>query len=180
MTAPPTAPARPTLVRAGAVVAIASAAANVLAFVLTIVLGRVLPLGDFGATVALLGVAIVGQVPAIALQAVVARHVATADGQARPGQARALLTHSSLVALAVTLVAALVTLPAAELLHLGSPAPMAWLAASLAPTTLIFAVQGLLQGEERFGALAALLVVVGVTRVGGGLAGAAFGPSGVF
>jgi O-antigen/teichoic acid export membrane protein len=80
----------------------------------------------------------------------------------------------------VAAVAALVTLPAASLLHLSSAAPMAWLAASLAPVTLIFAIQGLLQGEERFTALAVLLVVVAVTRVGGGLAGAGWGPAGVF
>jgi O-antigen/teichoic acid export membrane protein len=177
MTAPAAASPRSALVKAGAVVAIATAAVNVLGFVLTIALGRLLTTGDFGAAVALLGVAIVGQVPALALQAVVARHVATA---ARPGQARALTIYSTAVSVAVGVVAALATFPLASLLHLGSPWPMAWVAVALVPTTLIFAVQGLLQGEERFTALAALLLVVSITRVGGGLAGAGSGPSGVF
>lgn len=173
-------PARPALVRAGAVVAVASALANVFAFALTIVLGRFLPIDDFGAVVALLGIAIVGQVPAMALQVVVARHVATATPEERPRQVRALLGYATLVAVAVAVLGALLTIPAAGLLHLDSPAPMAWLAVSLAPITLVFAVQGLLQGEERFTALAALLLVVAVTRVGGGLAGATLGPAGVF
>ncbi len=177
MTAAPAEAAKPALVKAGAVVAITSAVVNALSFVLTIALGNLLTTADFGAAVALLGVSIVGQVPAMALQAVVARHVATA---ARPGQARALMVHSAVVAVAVGLVAALATLPLAGLLHLGSVWPMLWVAVALAPTTLFFAVQGLLQGEERFTALAALLLIVSVTRVGGGLAGAASGTSGAF
>jgi O-antigen/teichoic acid export membrane protein len=171
---------RPALVRSGTVVAIASAGANVISFVLTIVLGRVLSTSDFGAIVALLGVAIVGQVPAMALQVVVARHVATAAPGERPGLARRLLGFAAVVAVVVTVLAALVALPASSLLHLESPASMLWLAASLAPVTLVFAVQGLLQGEERFTALGALLVVMAVTRVACGLAGAAIGPAGVF
>ena len=180
MTVPTVASTSRTLVRAGTVVAIASAAANVVAFALTIVLGRLLTVGDFGAVVALLGVAIVGQVPAMALQVVVARHLATATAATRPGLARALLWHAGLVGLAVAALAALITVPAAGLLHLGSPGPMAWLALSLAPVTLIFAVQGLLQGEERFMALGIFLVIMAVTRVGGGLSGSGYGPAGVF
>src|SRR5829696_5383544 len=171
---------RPALVRAGTVVAIASAGANVISFVLTIVLGRVLTTSDFGAIVALLGVAIVGQVPAMALQVVVARHVATTAAGERPGLAPRLLAFAAVVAAVVTVLAALLALPASALLHLGSPAPMLWLAASLAPVTLVFAVQGLLQGEERFTALGVLLVVMALTRVVGGLAGATIGPAGVF
>jgi O-antigen/teichoic acid export membrane protein len=181
MTVPTVAPTpRSALVRAGTVVAIATAAANVVAFALTIVLGRVLTVADFGATVALLGVAIVGQVPAMALQVVVARHMATATETTRPGLARVLLRHAGLIALGVAAAAALITVPATALLHLGSAGPMAWLAVALAPVTVIFAVQGLLQGEERFTALGAFLVIMAATRVGGGLAGASFGPSGVF
>jgi O-antigen/teichoic acid export membrane protein len=175
------APAGRALVRAGTVVAVATAGANVVSFALTIVLGNVLSVGDFGAVVALLGVAIVGQVPAMALQVVVARHVATATDATRPGQARALLVHAALVGAAVAALAAVITVPMAGLLHLDSPFPMAWLAVSLAPVTLIFAVQGLLQGAERFTALGVFLVVMAVTRVAGGLAGGvATGPSGVF
>jgi O-antigen/teichoic acid export membrane protein len=177
-TVPTEAPAKPALVRAGAVVAVGAAAANVVAFALTIVLANLLTKPDFGAVVALLGVAIVGQVPAMALQAVVARHVATAAPAERAGQSRALLMHAVVISLAVSAVVALMTLPATSLLHLASPAPMIWLAVALGPTTMIFAVLGLLQGEERFTALAVLLVVTAVTRVAGGIVGgfAGLGP----
>jgi O-antigen/teichoic acid export membrane protein len=73
---------RPALIQAGAVVAAGSMAANVLAFALTLVLSRIFPASTFGAAAALLGVAIVGQVPAMALQAVVARRIALAPDHA--------------------------------------------------------------------------------------------------
>jgi hypothetical protein len=41
-------------------------------------------------------------------------------------------------------------------------------AVAAAPITLTFAVQGLLQGRERFGALATVAALVGVTRVSRG------------
>jgi O-antigen/teichoic acid export membrane protein len=169
---------RPALVQAGAAVGAASMAANVLAFGLTYALGRVFPTAGFGAVTALLGVAIVGQVPAMALQAVVARRIALAPSAS--GLARSLLTRSAIVALAVGAVGAALAVPLASLLHLTSVGPVLWLAASLVPTTLIFAIQGLLQGGERFTGLALLLLLFGAARVAGGIAGAFAGLSGVF
>ena len=55
-------------------------------------------------------------------------------------------------------------------LHLGSAAPVLWLALALAPTPLLFAVQGLLQGRERFGALAAVMVAGAGVKLAIGLA----------
>jgi O-antigen/teichoic acid export membrane protein len=55
-----------------------------------------------------------------------------------------------------------------------------WLVVTLVPTTLIFAVQGVLQGGERFEALAVLLAVAGLTRVAGGITGTTGGLAGVF
>jgi O-antigen/teichoic acid export membrane protein len=135
---------------------------------------------DFGAVVALLGVAIVGQVPGLALQAVIARHIAVAPAGERARLVRSLLRHAVVVGALVAAVAALAATPMAHLLHLHSPAAMLWLAAALWPTTVVFAVQGVLQGGERFGALAMLLVGVAVTRVAGGVAGGVSGPGGVF
>jgi O-antigen/teichoic acid export membrane protein len=169
---------RPALVQAGAAVGAASMAANVLAFGLTYALGRIFPTAGFGAVTALLGVAIVGQVPAMALQAVVARRIALAPSAS--GLARSLLTRSAMVALAVGAVGAALAVPLASLLHLTSVWPVLWLAASLVPTTLIFAIQGLLQGAERFTGLAMLLLLFGAARVAGGIAGAFAGLSGVF
>lgn len=180
MSTPGATDARPTLVRAGALVAAGSAAANVISFLLTIVIARLLTRSDFGAAAALLGVAIVGQVPAMALQAVVARAVAVTRVDARGGQVRSLLRYSAAVAGVVSALAAALAVPIAGLLHLGSAAPTLWLALALGPTTIVFAVQGLLQGAERFAGLTVLLVVMSATRVAGGVTGAVWGTAGVF
>ncbi len=55
-------------------------------------------------------------------------------------------------------------------LHLDSAVPVLWLALALAPTPLLFAVQGLLQGRERFGALAAVMVAGAAVKLAAGLA----------
>src|ERR671914_2531798 len=55
-------------------------------------------------------------------------------------------------------------------LHLDSAVPVAWLALALAPTPLLFAVQGLLQGLERFGALAGVMVAGAAVKLAAGLA----------
>jgi O-antigen/teichoic acid export membrane protein len=55
-------------------------------------------------------------------------------------------------------------------LHLDSAVPVLWLAVALAPTPLLFAVQGLLQGLERFGALAAVMVAGAAVKLAAGLA----------
>jgi O-antigen/teichoic acid export membrane protein len=55
-------------------------------------------------------------------------------------------------------------------LHLDSAVPVLWLVLALAPTPLLFAVQGLLQGRERFGALAAVMVTGATVKLAIGLA----------
>jgi O-antigen/teichoic acid export membrane protein len=131
----------------------------------------------------------VGQVPGLALQAVVARHVATGRHGATRGRtaapgphdtgARTLLAVGAAGAAAVAAAGLLLALPLASALHLDSPAPTFWLALVLAPGTVGFAAQGVLQGAERFGALGALILVTSVARVIGGLAGSPAGPAGV-
>ena len=172
--------ATPTLLRSGIVIAVASAAGNVAAFGLTIALGRLLVPAEFGAVGALFSLAIVGQVPGLALQAVVARHVATTLRTGTGGApARALLLAGLAAGVGVTATALALAVPLAGMLHLGSSAPTLWLAAVLGPGTVAFAAQGLLQGAERFGALAVLIVVTATARVVGGLAGSPGGPAGV-
>jgi O-antigen/teichoic acid export membrane protein len=169
----------PPLLRSGIVVAAASAGGNVAAFALTIVLGRLLAPAEFGAIGALFGLAIVGQVPGFAVQAVVARRVATRRRSAATAP-RALLLAGVAVAAGVAVTAALLAVPLAGVLHLGSPAATFWLAASLGPGTVAFAVQGVLQGAERFGPLGLLILVTAALRVTGGLAGVPGGTAGVF
>jgi O-antigen/teichoic acid export membrane protein len=171
----------PSLLRSGVVVAVASAGGNVAAFALTLGLGRLLSPAEFGAIGALFGLAIVGQVPGFAVQAVVARQVANRRRLDNGGAPlpRALLLAVLGVAVAVAAVGLLLAVPLAAVLHLDASTPTLWLAAALAPSTITFGAQGLLQGAERFGALGLLIVVTAVARVAGGLAGVPGGPAGV-
>jgi O-antigen/teichoic acid export membrane protein len=162
-------------------VAVASNAANVSLIALNLGLGRLLDTSQYGAVAALLGVNLVGTVPGLALQIVLARRTATApaDLDTRGALWTVLLVWSGAIALGVGLLAAALSPVLASVLHLGSVAPMLWLAASLVPFVLVSAVQGLLQGAERFAALSVSLGLVGLGKLAGGLGGVPWGVSGV-
>src|SRR6266705_994563 len=68
----------------------------------------------------------------------------------------------------------------AAFLHLGSIVPALWLAANILPLPLVSALQGMLQGVQRFGALAAALLLNAGARlaVGVGLVAAGHGVDG--
>lgn len=173
VTQPTTVPARPR--GGGTAVVVALAAANGLGYLLTLVASRRLGPSGYGALAALLGVILVGNVLALALQAVVARRTVVAT--AGPGNgseaastpwARRLTRAAALVAVVLGLLA---SEPLTRLLHLASPAPALLLAVTLGPLTLIGGQLGVLQGGERFHALAQLYFVAGIGKVGGGVVG---------
>jgi O-antigen/teichoic acid export membrane protein len=175
----PPAPGRASLPRAFLVVAPAMAAANALNYAFNLVMSRLLGPADYGALGALLALVLVGTVPGVALQAVVARHTTLA------GEAVGRLWSRVLAAVvAVGAVLGLLTMLAspavAAFLHLPSLGPCLWLAAALLPLPLLSAVQGMLQGREWFGALAAVLLVAAAGRlaVGVGLVEGGLGVSG--
>ena len=120
----------------------------------------------YGALAALLALVLVGSVPGLALQAVVARRTARAGDAAWPG-AGWLVGRAGLGLLLLALLAG----PGLVLfLHLEGAAPVLWLALAVAPAPLLFAVQGLLQGRERFGALATVMVAGATVKLAIGLA----------
>src|SRR6266540_438627 len=155
--------AGPSLARAGLMVAPAMAVA-------------------YGALGALLAVILIGTVPGLALQAVVARHTAL-----RAGDRRAVaelwsrtLVAVSWVSLGLGLAVAAAAPALAAFLHLGSIVPALWLAANILPLPLVSALQGMLKGVQRFGALAAALLLNAGARlaVGVGLVAAGHGVDG--
>lgn len=162
-------------------VAVASNAANVLLVALNLGLVRLLTTAEYGAAAALLGLNLVGTVPGLALQVVLARRTATAsaDRDSRGALWSLLLLWSTGIGLAVAVLAAALAPVGTTMLHLHSLAPMLWLAVSLVPFTVVSAVQGLLQGAERFAALSVSLALVGVGKMVGGVGGALWGVSGV-
>jgi O-antigen/teichoic acid export membrane protein len=164
----PPAPGRASLPRAFLVVAPAMAAANALNYAFNLVMSRLLGPADYGALGALLALVLVGTVPGVALQAVVARHTTLA------GRAVGRLWSRVLVAVvavggALGLLALAASPAVAAFLHLPSLGPCLWLAAALLPLPLLSAVQGMLQGREWFGLLAAVLLVAAVGRLAVGL-----------
>jgi O-antigen/teichoic acid export membrane protein len=182
-------PSRRSLPRDALVLAAAMAVANATNYGFSLVMAFLLGPAAYGALGALLALVLVGSVPGLALQAVVARRTALLgrEGQAEgpwhgrwapPGVASLALVHRAGVALAGVTVLAGPGLVA--FLHLGSGVPVLWLALALAPTPLLFAVQGLLQGRERYGALAVVMVAGAAVKLAAGVAlvAAGFGVSG--
>jgi len=150
----------------------ALAAANGLGYLLNLVASRRLGPEGYGALAALLGVILVGNVLALALQAVVARRTVVARGPGSTSEVAGwtlrLTLGCAVVATAIGLTAAL---PLTHLLHLSSAVPALLLGVTLGPLTMVGGQLGVLQGAERFHALAALYLLAGVGKVGGGVVG---------
>ena len=157
-----------SLARAGAAVAPAMLAANLLQYALQLTASRSLEAAPFGALGALLGLGVVGSVPMLALQAVATRHVALVrhDADALAAETTRLLRAGLLVSVAVAVVGVVLAPAVAAFLHVGT-LDAAAMALGVAPLALVGAAQGVLQGEERFGRLAAAFVGVAALRVGG-------------
>jgi O-antigen/teichoic acid export membrane protein len=174
--------AGPSLPRAGLMVAPAMAVANGLNYAFNLVMLRLLEPAAYGALGALLAVILIGTVPGLALQAVVARHTAL-----RAGDRRAVaelwsrtLVAVSWVSLGLGLAVAAAAPALSTFLHLGSIVPALWLAANVLPLPVVSALQGMLQGVQRFGALASSLLLNAAARlaVGVGLVAAGHGVDG--
>jgi O-antigen/teichoic acid export membrane protein len=171
-------PRRRSLRRDALVLAAGMGVANTGNYAFNVVMAFLLGPEAYGALAALLALVLVGSVPGLALQAVVARRTALARtvgtrsgagdeaGETWPGMGW-LVGRAGLVLVVLTVLAG----PGLVLfLHLDSAVPVLWLALALAPTPLLFAVQGLLQGLERFGALAGVMVAGAAVKLAAGLA----------
>lgn len=156
-----------------ALVSAALFGANALSYLLNMIAARALAPDVYGALGSLLAVVVVGAVPAMGMQTVAALRVADAVrlGRGTVGVERQLLRTGLFGGGAVGAVAALAAPALVALLHLPSVWPALWLGLALAPLTLLGVFHGVLQGGQRFGALAALVGVEGVLKVGGALAG---------
>jgi O-antigen/teichoic acid export membrane protein len=158
------------VVRGGLVVAFAMAVLNVASYAFTVIAARVLGPADYGAFAAMMGLVIVANVVSLGLQATAARRVAAdpthrdrAEAEITVTARRAALLLAGVCLLAVPLVT--------WALHLDT-----WLtAATLAVPAAAYAVMGgqvgVLQGEQRWWALAAVFCSYGVARLAFGMAG---------
>ncbi|MFL6238777.1 MAG: oligosaccharide flippase family protein [Actinomycetes bacterium] len=146
--------------RSAALLGPALIVANLASYGLLVVAGRLLDPRDYGVLVVLLALLLVGSVPSLAVQAVVARRSAV-------GSDRASSAAAGLVVGAASAATLLVLSPAiAVFLHLHAH----WLALvatalALPPIHVIAALQGTLQGREQFGRLAVVVLLAGAARV---------------
>lgn len=150
---------RPSLVRGGSLVAPALTLLNLVGYALTVAAARAFDHDAYGRLNAFLGVLLVASVPALGVQTVVARSVAKAPPDEAPGaRERELLRSAAKVGAAATGVAALAAPLLAVFLHTSLAGPL-WVAVQVAPLTVLSAALGVVQGQERFMALAALIGV---------------------
>lgn len=143
--------------------------ANVFGYALFLVLNRELGADELGAVASLLNLVIIAGVAALSTQLVSAWRVALH----RPDAHATALRTGTAVGLVVTLAVVVLTPVIVPLLHLDGPAPVLLVAASMLPTCVTAAVQGTLQGAERFVALGVVYAVASMARTVGG-AGAAW------
>jgi O-antigen/teichoic acid export membrane protein len=156
---------RSELVRSSAILGPALMAANVASYLLAVLGGRELTPADYGFFGSLLSVLLVAGVPALAIQAVVARR--TAVGEIDRSGALRIGAVSGAVSAAVGL---LLTPALALFLHAGPHAlGLVVIMVSLLPFNVLAAVQGRLQGRERFAGLAVLVLLIGSGRLLGGV-----------
>jgi O-antigen/teichoic acid export membrane protein len=156
-------------VRSGAVLAIASAASIVTNYVFLLAAGRILGSDDYGSLAALLGLLAVVLIPASALQMALSREISRrvaggeADSAARFG--RTALFWSAVATVPLVTLALVLAVPLKDLLNIDSTGVVV-LAALTFSTALVFpAAMGVLQGYQRFHALAVMYVAPFVVRL---------------
>ena len=142
-------------------------ASNASGYLLTVISARLLAPVAFGELSALLAVVLVGVVPAMGVQTVVALRVAAHPGE--PVEPLAGLGFAVTAAVAAPAAAAVPLV--AHVLHVTDTGAVVWLAVALVPLTLNGLWQGLLQGAQRFVRYGAFVTGDAVARVGGALAG---------
>ncbi len=174
-------------VRSGALLAAATAASILAAYVFLLAAGRILGSEDYGALAALLGLLAIVLIPAGALQMAISRdlsrRLATGDSAGAARLARGTLRTFALATVPLVAVLLALSQPLSRLLHIDSVGIVVLAVLSLG-TALVFPLaMGVLQGEQRFEALAVLyvfpwaarLVVLGIAAAAGyGLGGAVF------
>ncbi|HSO53079.1 MAG TPA: hypothetical protein VL330_10075, partial [Actinomycetes bacterium] len=164
-----------SLRRDALVLAAGMGVANAGNYAFNVVMAFLLGPEAYGALAALLALVLVGSVPGLALQAVVARRTTLARSGRAVGAWPGAGWLVGRAGLGLVLLTVLIGPGLVLFLHLDSAVPVLWLALALAPTPLLFAVQGLLQGRERFGALAAVMVAGAAVKLAAGLAMVALG-----
>jgi len=157
-----------SLARAGVLLGVASVLSNALGYGLTVLLTRSFGPAEYGALGALLGVGLIGGIPAGALTYVLARRTAAAELPTGANERAGLRLSITVGAVVGGLV--IVLSPVADaFFHLGSPWPALWLGVMLLPYSVQGALLGGLLGHERYAAFAAGQLLTALTRFAAGV-----------
>jgi O-antigen/teichoic acid export membrane protein len=162
---------RRSLLRSAVVVGAALMTGNLASYLLAIVGSHRLHPAAYGLFGSMLAILLIGGIPALAVQAVVARRTAAEHLSRQRALADGIRTGLATVAVGVAAWPGLTVF-----LHVDRHG-LAVLAvvASLLPLNILAAIQGHLQGGESFARLAVVLVLAGVGRLVGGVVPLAFG-----
>jgi O-antigen/teichoic acid export membrane protein len=157
-----------SLARAGVLLGVASVFSNALGYGLTVLLTRSFGPAEYGALGALLGVGLIGGIPAGALTYVLARRTAAGDRPAGVNERSGLRLSVTVGAVLGGLVVVLSPL-ADTFFHLGSAWPAVWLGVMLLPYSVQGALLGVLLGHERYPAFASGQVLTALARFAAGV-----------
>jgi len=161
--------AAPSGVRSGALLAAATLTATALNYVFLLATGRLLGSDDYGALAALLGLLTLVVLPTGAVQLAVSREVsrrvALGDEHGAAAFGRALLRLGLVAGVPLAILGLVLVLPVRELLNIESTSVVALAMAGLGAALVLPIAMGLLQGYQRFSAIAALYVLPFVIRL---------------
>ncbi len=164
-------------VRATGIVAAGMMGMNVLTYAFSLLCARLLGPSDFGALSALLGLMIVANVGALALQATAARRLATTSSEYRDAVTQDVIRSGWRVALILGAVLLAAAPLVDHLLHLDDWVVACAPAFVVAPLTLMGAYAGVLQGGRHWGSLALVYASMGGGRVVAGFGALLIDPS---
>jgi O-antigen/teichoic acid export membrane protein len=149
---------------------------NVTTYAFNIVAVYLLSPGEYGVTAAVMGLVNVANVMALGLQAAGARHMA--GGPPEPETIRPAVLRLAWQAGAVLSASCLLTAPLLDRgLGISQLTATAMLGLAMLPLTVFGGQAGILQGTQRWSALAAMYVTLGITRLLAGAIGMWWSPS---
>ena len=160
--------------RPAALISTALLGTSVLAYAFTVLAARVLVPHAYGELAALLGLSLVGAVPATGLQTAAALALGSRREAVEPMVAR---LHATALtgALAVGAGGLVAVAPVVVLLHLPDPFAVGWLVVLLVGHTVVGGYEGILQGTGRYRRLAAVSGTFGTAKLAGGTLGLLLG-----
>jgi O-antigen/teichoic acid export membrane protein len=158
------------LVRQNLVLFLGGSTAGLGGFVYHAIAGRALGPRRYGEVTALFGLYTVGTIANLTLVLVLARYAANLEAAGRLGAVRHIVVRASrllaLPAVVFCLLTAALAVPVARFENFESPVPVLWLGLAIAAYCYTAIPRGVMQGTQRFTALAGSLTLELLVRVG--------------